>query len=61
MYTHLISVDQLQALQASGAPLLVFDCSFDLADAATAENAQSFAVHIMDGCAEVAEKRAVLP
>jgi len=37
MYTHLISVDQLQALQASGAPLLVFDCSFDLADAATAD------------------------
>ncbi|MEZ5606086.1 MAG: sulfurtransferase [Burkholderiaceae bacterium] len=32
MYTHLISVDQLKALQASGAPLLVFDCSFDLAD-----------------------------
>ncbi|HOV18657.1 MAG TPA: sulfurtransferase, partial [Ottowia sp.] len=37
MYTHLISVDQLQALQASGAPLLVFDCSFDLADAAKAD------------------------
>ena len=29
-YTTLISVDQLQALQASGAPLKVFDCSFDL-------------------------------
>lgn len=37
MYPHLISVDQLKALQASGAPLLVFDCSFDLADAAKAD------------------------
>ena len=31
MYTTLISVAQLQALQSSGAPLQVFDCSFDLA------------------------------
>ena len=30
MYTTLISVDQLQALQTSGKPLLVFDCTFDL-------------------------------
>jgi thiosulfate/3-mercaptopyruvate sulfurtransferase len=30
MYTTLISVDQLMALQDSGAPLMVFDCSFDL-------------------------------
>jgi thiosulfate/3-mercaptopyruvate sulfurtransferase len=30
MYTTLISVAQLQALQSSGAPLQVFDCSFDL-------------------------------
>ena len=30
MYTTLISVEQLQALHASGAPLMVFDCSFDL-------------------------------
>ena len=30
MYTTLISVAQLQALQASGAPLRIFDCSFDL-------------------------------
>lgn len=30
-YTTLISVPELQALQASGAPLMVFDCSFDLA------------------------------
>ncbi|CAM5790584.1 sulfurtransferase [Ottowia pentelensis] len=37
MFTHLISVDQLQALQASGAPLMVFDCSFDLADPAKAD------------------------
>ena len=29
-YTHLISVDELKALQASGAPLLVFDCSSEL-------------------------------
>lgn len=32
MYTLLISVSQLQALQARGAPLMVFDCSFDLAN-----------------------------
>ena len=36
-YTHLISAEQLMALQASGAPLLVFDCSFDLGDAAKAD------------------------
>ena len=30
MHTTLISVAQLQALQASGAPLAVFDCTFDL-------------------------------
>ncbi|KAB2899750.1 MAG: sulfurtransferase [Burkholderiaceae bacterium] len=30
-YTTLISVSELQSLQASGAPLMVFDCSFDLA------------------------------
>jgi thiosulfate/3-mercaptopyruvate sulfurtransferase len=29
-YTTLVSVEQLQALQAAGAPLKVFDCSFDL-------------------------------
>ena len=29
-YTTLISVEQLQALQASSAPLKVFDCSFEL-------------------------------
>ncbi len=29
-YTTLISAPQLQALQASGAPLMVFDCSFEL-------------------------------
>ena len=29
VYTHLISVDQLKALQASGAPLRVVDCSFE--------------------------------
>jgi thiosulfate/3-mercaptopyruvate sulfurtransferase len=30
MYTTLISVAQLQALQTSGEPLAVFDCTFDL-------------------------------
>jgi thiosulfate/3-mercaptopyruvate sulfurtransferase len=30
-YTTLITAAELQALQASGAPLLLFDCSFDLA------------------------------
>ena len=30
MYSTLISVAQLQALQASGTPCKVFDCSFDL-------------------------------
>lgn len=30
MYTTLITVEQLQALQASGQPLAVFDCSCDL-------------------------------
>ncbi len=29
-YTTLISVEQLQVLQGSGTPLMVFDCSFDL-------------------------------
>lgn len=37
MYTHLITVAELQALQASGAPLRIFDCSFDLADPAKAD------------------------
>ena len=31
MYSTLITVEQLQALKASGQPLMVFDCSFDLA------------------------------
>ena len=30
MYTTLITAEQLQALQKSGRPLMVFDCSFDL-------------------------------
>jgi len=37
MYTTLISAEQLQALQASGQPLMVFDCSFDLTDPAAGE------------------------
>lgn len=37
MYTTLISPAQLQALQASGQPLLVFDCSSELANPARAD------------------------
>lgn len=37
MYTTLISPEQLKALQASGAPLMVFDCSFDLMNPATGQ------------------------
>ena len=33
-YTTLISASQLQSLMASGQPLMVFDCSFDLGDPA---------------------------
>ena len=42
-YTTLISVAQLQALQAAGTPLMVFDCSFDLMNPAAgpAQFAQS--------------------
>ncbi|QXL84672.1 sulfurtransferase [Comamonas sp. NLF-1-9] len=31
-HTHLITANELQALMQAGAPLMVFDCSFDLAD-----------------------------
>lgn len=37
MFTTLISAEQLQALKASGAPLMVFDCSFDLMNPAAGE------------------------
>jgi len=37
MYTTLISVSQLQALQAQAAPLMVFDCSGDLMNPASAD------------------------
>ncbi|CAA9383830.1 MAG: Thiosulfate sulfurtransferase, rhodanese [uncultured Ramlibacter sp.] len=37
MYTTLITVEQLQALQSSGARLMVFDCSFDLMNPAAGE------------------------
>jgi len=37
MYTTLVSVDELKALQDSGAPLMVFDCSFDLMNPALGE------------------------
>jgi thiosulfate/3-mercaptopyruvate sulfurtransferase len=44
-YSTLITPTQLQALQASGAPLQIWDCSFDLMN--TAAGAQAFAqVHI---------------
>ena len=36
-YTTLISVAELQALHTSGAPVLVFDCSFDLMNPAAAD------------------------
>ena len=31
-YSTLISVEELQALQAARTPLVLLDCSFDLAD-----------------------------
>jgi thiosulfate/3-mercaptopyruvate sulfurtransferase len=37
MYTTLISVQELKALQAGGTPLMVFDCSYDLMDPAAGE------------------------
>jgi thiosulfate/3-mercaptopyruvate sulfurtransferase len=37
MYTTLISVDALKDLQARGAPLMLFDCSFDLMNPAAGE------------------------
>ncbi|OIN92479.1 MAG: sulfurtransferase [Comamonadaceae bacterium CG1_02_60_18] len=45
MYTTLISVPQLQALQKSSAPLVVFDCSFELSQPA-AGDAQYAQCHI---------------
>ncbi len=36
-YTHLITAEQLQALQAGGAPLMVFDCSGELGNPAAAD------------------------
>ena len=44
-YTTLISVDELRALQAGGAPLMVFDCSFELMNPASGE-AQYRQAHI---------------
>lgn len=37
MYTTLISAEQLRALRSSGAPLMLFDCSFDLMNPAAGE------------------------
>jgi thiosulfate/3-mercaptopyruvate sulfurtransferase len=37
MYTTLISVDELKRLQHSGAPLMIFDCSFELMNPAAGE------------------------
>ena len=45
MYTTLISVPQLHALMASGQPLMVFDCSFELMKPAEGD-AQYAASHI---------------
>jgi thiosulfate/3-mercaptopyruvate sulfurtransferase len=45
MYTTIISADQLKRLQASGSPLMIFDCSFDLANPAAGEE-QYRAAHI---------------
>ena len=39
MYTTLISAEQLKALASSGAPLMVFDCSFELMNPAAGEEA----------------------
>ena len=39
MFDTIISASQLQELQASGAPLMVFDCSFDLANTEAGEAA----------------------
>ena len=39
MHTTLISVDELKALRASGKPLMIFDCSFELANPAAGEEA----------------------
>ena len=44
-YTHLISAPQLHALMQEQAPLMVFDCSYELADPAAAD-AQFSAVRI---------------
>jgi thiosulfate/3-mercaptopyruvate sulfurtransferase len=44
-FTTLISVEQLQSLRRSGAPLMVFDCSFELMNPA-AGNEQYRQVHI---------------
>lgn len=46
-YHTLISVQQLAALQASGKPLMVFDCSFDLMNP-PAGHAQYLQAHIPD-------------
>jgi thiosulfate/3-mercaptopyruvate sulfurtransferase len=37
MYTTLISAEELKALQDSGSPLMIFDCSFDLMNPAAGE------------------------
>ena len=44
-FTTLVGVDQLQALRASGARTMVFDCSFDLANPAAGEE-QYLQAHI---------------
>ncbi|WP_342133082.1 sulfurtransferase [Hydrogenophaga sp. OTU3427] len=50
-YTTLIDAAQLQALQASGRPLMVFDCSFELTNPAAGE--QQFAEAHLPGAVYV--------
>lgn len=45
MHTTLISVDELQRLQAGGVPLMLFDCTFDLMNPASGQE-QYRTVHI---------------
>ena len=48
-YTMLVSVTELQALQAAGTPLVLLDCSFDLAD--TGAGARAYAAGHLPGAA----------
>ena len=56
-FTTLIQVSELQALQASGAPVLVMDCSFDLTDL-QAGRAQYLSGHLPGNRLEVFARQA---